>query len=169
MKQRDQDNFEALFGQFMPPAEAEAKAEEIRAADAMLRAHPAPKPRPEIIVGVKLRIADKLAGQHRHSHPFVRFVGAAAAVLVVAFIGLSGHFRPSRPEVTHAALIPTAIWESDDLATDDLDIAYFTAEIRQIETQMYALEAGEGDAAGVATLSEVEMELMRINTEFWKE
>ena len=169
MKRRDQDNLEALFEQFMPPAEAKASAEEIRAGDEMLRVRTAPRPRPEIIVGVKLRIADELAGRHRHSHPFARFVGAAAAVLIVAFIGLSGHFRPSRPEVTHAALIPTAIWESDDLASDDLDIAYFTAEIRQIETQMYALQAGESDTAGVATLNEVEMELMRINTEFWKE
>ena len=169
MKNRNRDNLKALFERFMPASEAEAAADEVGAADDLLRACPAPEPSPEIIVGIKLRIAGKLADRHRPSHPFFRFVGVAAAVIVVAVIGFFGRSPQRRPDIAQAALIPTAIWESDDIASDDLDIAYFTSEIRQIETEMRALEAGEGETVEVAALDEVEMELMRINTEFWKE
>lgn len=169
MKNRDQDNLKALFERFMPAAEAETAAEEVRAADEMVQAYPVPQPSPEIIVGIKLRIAGKLADRHRPSHPFFRFVGVAAAIIVVALIGIFGRSPHSRSDMTHAALIPTAIWESDDIASDDLDIAYFASEIRQIETEMRALEAGESETVEVAALDEVEMELMQLNTEFWKE
>lgn len=170
MKHRNEnDDLSALFERFVPSSNAEECAEEIRTADGLLRAHPAPQPRPEIIVGIKLAMAERLAERHRRPHPFFRFVGAAAAVIVVALIGILGRGPQSHPEVSHAALIPTAIWESDDLASDDHDIAYFASEIRQIETRMRALEAGDGEVEAVATLDEVEMELMRINTAFWKE
>jgi len=169
VKNQSQDSLKALFERFMPASDAEAAAEEVRTTDEMLRANPAPEPRPEIIVGIKLGIAGKLTDRHRPSHPFFRFVGVAAAVVVVALIGLLGRSPHSRSDMTHAALIPTAIWESDDIASDDLDIAYFASEIRQIETEMRALEAGESETVEVAALDEVEMELMRINTEFWKE
>jgi hypothetical protein len=169
VKNRNQENLKALFERFMPASDAEAAADEVDASDAMLRAYPAPEPSPEIIVGLKLRIAGKLADRYRPSHPFFRFVGVAAAVIVVALIGFFGRSPHARSDLTHAALIPTAIWESDDIASDDLDIAYFASEIRQIETEMRTLEAGESETVEVAALDEVEMELMRINTEFWKE
>jgi len=169
VENREQDNLRALFERFMPPAEAETAAEEVLAADEMMQAYPAPQPRPEVISGIKLRIGPQLSDRHKPSHPFCRFVGAAAAVILVALIGFLGRGPQTRPNVSHAALIPTAIWESDDLAADDRDIAYFASEIRQIETEMHALEAGESENTGANTLDELEMELIRINMEFWKE
>ena len=70
--------------------------------------------------------------------------------------------------MSYASIIPTAIWESDDLAADDLDLVYFTSEIRQIEAQMQALEPEESDAGSGGGPDELEMELMAIETEFWK-
>lgn len=169
MKNRDQDNLKALFERFMPPAEAETAAEEVNAVDKMMQAYPAPQPRPEIVSGIKLQIGTQLSRRNEVSHPFYRFVGAAAAVILVVLIGFLGRGPQTRPNLSHAALIPTAIWESDDLAADDRDIAYFASEIRQIETEMRALEAGESETVEVAALDEVEIELMQINTEFWKE
>jgi len=153
----------------MPPGEAETAADEVRAADEMMQAYPVPQPRPEIVSGIKLQIGTQLSRRNEVSHPFYRFVGAAAAVILVALIGFLGRGPQTRPNLSHAALIPTAIWESDDLATDDPDIAYFASEIRQIETQMQSLEAGESENTGAKVLDEVEMELIRINMEFWKE
>ncbi|OHB64333.1 MAG: hypothetical protein A2Y76_01970 [Planctomycetes bacterium RBG_13_60_9] len=69
--------------------------------------------------------------------------------------------------MSYAAIMPAAIWESDNLAVDDLDIVYFTAEIRHIETQMQALESDEGEVGGGGP-DELESELMAIETEFWK-
>jgi hypothetical protein len=169
MKHRDCDNLKELFERFMPSAEAETAADEVRAGEDLLQDHPAPQPRPEIIVGIKLQIHEKLAGHPRASHPLYRIAVAAAAVIAVALIGYLGRAPQSHPSLSRAALIPTAIWESDDLASDDFDIAYFASEIQHIEAQVRALEAGEGQSIGAGALDEVEMELMQIDTEFWKE
>ncbi|UCD48926.1 MAG: hypothetical protein JSW27_15480 [Phycisphaerales bacterium] len=169
MKNPDPDNLKELFERFMPPSDAETAAGEVHAGEDVLRDHPAPQPRPEIIVGIKLQINDKLAGRHRTSHSLYRIAAAAAAVIVVALIGYLGRAPQSRSNLSRAALIPTAIWESDDIASDDFDIAYFASEIQQIEAQVRALEAGEGENTGAGALDEVEMELMQINAEFWKE
>ena len=169
MKNHGQDNLRALFERFMPPAEAEAAATEVRAADDMLQAYPAPEPDAETIIGIKLQLGTALSGRRKASHPVYRFVGAAAAVIAIAMLGYFGRAPDRRPDVRHAALIPTVIWESDDISSDDMEIAYFASEIQQIEAQMQALQAGEGENAGVSALDDVEMELMRINTEFWKE
>lgn len=169
MNNRDQDNLKSLFERFLPPEEAARAAEDVWAGDEVLKAHPAPRPREEILLGIKRNIGDQLRHRHKPSHPLRRFIGVAAAVMVVALAGLLLKAPPSQTGVAHAALIPTAIWESDDLSADDMDIAYYTSEIRQIESQMVALEAGDSDGAGVARLDEMEMELMRINSEFWKE
>ena len=93
--------------------------------------------------------------------------GLIVLLAVLAFLGRSS--RTTGPELSYATLIPTAIWESDDISTDDMDIAYLAAEIRDIEAQVQALEAGQTEDIRVATLHEVETELMQINTEFWKE
>ncbi len=169
MKNPDQDNLKELFERFVPSSDAEAAAREVRAAEDLLRDRPAPQPSDEMIVGIKLQIRNTLSGRQQTSHPFYRYVGAAAAVILVALLGYLGQGPRSRPNLSHAALIPTAIWESDDIASDDSDMAYFASEIQSIEAQVRALEAGEGENAGAGALDEVEMELMRINTEFWKE
>lgn len=169
MKNRDQDNLKELFERFMPSSDAEAAAREVHAGEQLLRDHPAPTPRPEIIFGIKLQMANALPKQLHTSHPLYRLLAAVAAVIVVALIGFYVRTPQSGPTMSHAALIPTAIWESDNIASDDLDIAYFASEIQHIEAQVRALEAGDSESTGAGALDEVEMELMRINTEFWKE
>jgi hypothetical protein len=159
VKNPDQDNLKELFERFVPSSDAEAAARQVRAAEDILRDHPAPQPSDEMIVGIKLQIRNTLSERQQTSHSFYRYVGAAAAVILVALIGYLGQGPRSRPNLSHAALIPTAIWESDDIASD----------IQQIEAQVRALEAGESENAGAGALDEVEMELMRVNTEFWKE
>ena len=95
-------------------------------------------------------------------------LAAAAAVIVIAMIGLLGPDSTSRTPMVHAAIIPAAIWESDNIEAEDLDLAYFTSEIRRIEAQMQALEAGDSESHGSGTLQELEMELMNVEIEFWK-
>lgn len=165
----DQDNLRELLERFMGPTEAESAAQDIRDADETLRAYPAPEPRAETIVGIKLQIATKLSSRRKTVHLLRRALGAAAAVVILAILALLSRAPQTGPAISHAALIPTTIWESDDISSDDMQIAYFAAEIRHIEAQVHALEAGHGPDNGAATLHEIETELMEINTEFWKE
>ena len=170
MEHRDRDDLKALFGRFLGVEEGNAAAEEVRRGDKLLGLYPAPQPTPEVLTDIKRHLAVRLT-KHRHriAHVAYRVVPAAAAVIVVALVTLFGH-RPTGPrDVSYASLIPAAIWESDDISADDAELAYFTAEIKQIEAQMRALEAGENDSTGTDALDEVEVELLRIDTEFWRE
>ena len=169
MENRNRESLRELFGRFLGVDEAEAAAEEIQRAERLLELYPAPMPAPEVLAGIKRQIAGRRIQHHRFTHTAYRLVGAAAAIIVVAMIGLLGRDPASLPQANYASLIPTAIWESDDINSDDVELAYFTAEIEQIEAQMRALEAGESDDAGADTLDEVEAELLRIDADFWKE
>jgi hypothetical protein len=169
MEDRNQEDLRKLFERFTEPTEAEAAARDIRLADEMLAAHPAPEPRPEVIIGIKLEIATTLATPSARPHRLRRVLTAAAAVVVMAILALIGRAPRTNPQTSYAALIPTAVWESDDISADDMDIAYLASEISRIEDQVRALEAGQTEDIRVATLHEVETALMQINTEFWRE
>ena len=169
MNDRAHENLIELLKRFMDAPAAEAAADEIRTGEEFLEAYPAPVADARTLAALKVRMA-VAARRRRRNVRILRAVGAvAAAVVVMSLIGLLGR-SPTRsiPGVTYAGIIPNAIWESDDLATDDLDLAYYTSEIRRIEAQMRAVEAGDANTHGGDTLEELEMELMRIETEFWK-
>jgi hypothetical protein len=89
-------------------------------------------------------------------------------VILTVLVGQYDRSPASRPGVSFASIIPAAVWESHDIAAEDLDLVYFTSEIRQIEAQMQAIEAGETEIRGSNALDELEMELIAIETEFWK-
>ncbi len=169
MTHRDYDELRSLLERFQDPSRADGAEREMRAAERFLDAYPAPQVAPETLDAIKQRITIQLGGSRGLSRPLYRYVGAVAAAIALALIGFFG--RPVREpsSVNYASLIPAAIWESDDIASDDMELAYFRSELRQIETQMEALEAGDGDLVATASLDDVEMELIRIDTEFWKE
>ncbi len=169
MENRNRESLTELFRRFLGGDEAEVATDEIQRAEKLLELYAAPKPAPEMLARLKRQAASRHIPHHRFTHVAHRLGGAAAAIIVVAMIGLLGRGPTSPPRVNYASLIPTAIWESEDINSDDVELAYFTAEIQQIEAQMRALEAGEGDSATVGALDEVEVELLRIDTEFWKE
>jgi hypothetical protein len=170
MEDRSQDNLKELFERFMEPQQADAAARDVRLADQMFEAHPAPEPQPEVILGIKIQIAARLDEQPRAAHRLWRILAASAAIILLALVAFLGRGPQTvGTELSYATLVPTAVWESDDIASDDMDIAYLAAEIRDIEVQVQALETGQTEDIRVATLHEVETELMQINTEFWKE
>jgi hypothetical protein len=169
MNDRNHDDLRELLERFLDPSEAGSMEQDIRAGEQLLGAHPAPQVAPETLAAIKRQITIRLGVSHGPSHPLHHYIGAAAAVIVVALIGFFGRPAQETPGVSYASLIPAAIWESDDIASDDAELAYFRSELRHIETQMQALEAGDGDLGPTGSLDEVELELIRIDTQFWKE
>ena len=95
---------------------------------------------------------------------------AAAAVFLIAGIGTTLLNGPQRGPVRLAAasLIPTAVWESDDVTADDENLAFFAMEIEQIENEVMALESDEDTSESDSTIAELEMELILISSDFWK-
>ena len=169
MNKHDPDELKALFERFVEADKAQAAADDIDQAQRLFNAYPAPAPSAEALKRIRARMILELSKRHRHSKLY-RFVGAAAAVIIFGIVGLFGPGpQGNRDVVNHASLLPTAIWESDDIASDDAELAYFASEISQIEARIDALRSGDEDAAGSGTLDELEIELRLLETQFWKE
>ena len=173
MNGRNDENLKELFEKFLDAEQAESCVEDVQKAEEILREHPAPEPDDMLIANIKAEIAMRLPARKTYvfKHIAYKAVSIAAAVVFLTAIGLrlfeKGDSKPG--PVQYASIIPTAIWESDDIATADADLAIFTIEIEQIEDELLALQFGEDDANGDSSVSELEMELIEINnSDFWK-
>jgi len=167
MKQHNRDNLRQLFDRFFDPAEAQAAAEDVRAAERILDSYPAPTPDRETIASLKRHMTAHLRRRRRLARLY-RSTAVAAAVVIVALAGLFGRGPTPTAHVNYASILPATIWESEDVASEDLELAYFNAEIQQIEAQMRTLESGDEQSGVPDRVEELEMEFIEIETEFWK-
>lgn len=167
MRDRANENLTELLRRFMDEPAARAAHEDIQAGERFLEAYPAPTPEAWLVATIKTQMAVAAVRRHRIVRLVHGSMAAAAAVIVLALIGLPGPRSGDRPPMSYAAIIPPAIWDSHDITADDLDLAYFASEIGQIEAQMQTLDAGESES-GSGTLDELEDELMAIQADFWK-
>jgi hypothetical protein len=167
MRDHAHENLIELLQRFMDEPTAQAAHEDIQAGERFLDAYPALTPDARLIATIKTQMAVAALRRHRVVRLIHGSLAAAAAVIVLALIGLLVPGSGNRPHMSYAAIIPAAIWDSDDITADDLDLAYFSSEIGQIEAQMQALDAGESEI-GSGTLDEFENELMALQTDFWK-
>ncbi len=165
MRDEAHENLIELLRRFMDEPTAQAAHEDIQAGERLLDAYPALPPDARLIAAIKTQMAVAAVHRRRIARLVHGSLAAAAAVIVLALIGLLSPGATNRSPISYVAIIPPAIWESDDITTDDLDLAYFSAEIGQIETQMQALDAGESESGA---LDEFEDELMSIQADFWK-
>jgi hypothetical protein len=173
MNNRNQENLRELFEKFFDAEQAESCVEDVRKGEQILREHPAPQPDDVLIADIKAQIAIRLQTRRAHRLRWVlcEVAGAAAAILIIATVSLQ-LFQPKeirKPgEIAHASLIPASIWESDDITTDDQDLATFTTQIDQIEDEVKTLQSGQQVGNSESTIEELEMELVEINSDFWK-
>ncbi|HUW17975.1 MAG TPA: hypothetical protein VMW16_01585 [Sedimentisphaerales bacterium] len=167
MNFQDQENLKALFGKFISAEEAENALEDIQKGEQILCEHPAPEPSSELIASIKGETAKVLRGRQANAfrRAVYRTAAVAAAFIVAAVVGVNlfekGSARSER-------LISQAIWESDNIAADDTNLATLIAEAEQLEGEMMALQLGETGGNGHRDLLELEMELVEIDSEFWK-
>ena len=173
MDDRNQENLKELIAKFFDAEQAERCAEDFRRAERIFHEHPAPAPDPMFIANIKAEIAMRLDGRRvrRYRRMLYEAAGIAAAIVILAVVGLqmfeeSGN--QSGKSLQTASLIPRAIWESDNIAADDADLAVFSAEIEQIENEVLILQSGTDTSDSESTITELEMELMEIDSDFWK-
>lgn len=172
MEDQNQENLTELFRKFFDAEQVESCIEDIQKAEQILRENPAPEPDNLLVANIKAEIAVRLPARRAElsRHRTYRVVAAAASIIVLAAISLQLFTKPNGepPTIMYASLMPTAIWESDDIAADDTNLAVFAAEIEQIKDEVLTLESGEDTGNGDSTLAELEMELIEIEGDFWK-
>ncbi len=173
MNNQNRENLKELFEKFLDTQQAQKYVEDVQKAEEILREHPAPEPDDMLIANIKAEIAMRLPVRNTYvfKHIAYKALSIAAVVIFITSIGLrlfDNGALESGP-VQYASIIPTAIWESDDIAADDADLVIFTTEIEQIEDELLALQLGEDDSNEDSTITELEMELIEINnSDFWK-
>ena len=172
MNDRNEENLKDLFAKFAGVEQAERTAEDIRKAEQILLEHPAPAPDDAVIANIKFKIAEAVLPRQINVFRRVGYKVAvvAAAVIIITVVNVrlldKGGGRPGR--VTYASMIPEALWESDDIAADYVELAIFAAEIEHIEGEVLSLKLGENGGNGQVNVAEIEMELIAINGDFWK-
>jgi len=172
MNGRNEENVKELFERFVNTGEAEEAEQDIRKGEQILREHPVSEPDSKLIADIKAEVGKAVL--RRKTKVFRRMVYKvaviAASVIILAAIGIGlfekGGGEPER--VIAASILPAAIWESERLADDDVDLAILTAEIEQIESDLLAVQMGENGGNGHEAVTELEMELIEINSDFWK-
>jgi len=166
MEDHAHDNLKDLLRQFFNAADAETADADIRMGERLLGEYPAPLPDRETILRIKKQVAATIWRRRRIAQTLRRSV-AVAAVVAFALIGLFGRGPSGHTDMFHASIIPAAIWDSDNIAAADVDLVYFTGEVRQIEAQLQALNAGDDGPSG-NTVEEMETELIQIEAELSK-
>lgn len=174
MNHRNDENLKELFERFLDAEQVENCLDDVQKAEQILRENPAPEPDDMLLANIKAEIAMRLPAKSTGVFHKISYKAAivAAVVIFLAAISMSLFEKeaslpgPTRPY--YASIIPVAIWESDDIAADDMDLAGYTVEIEQIENELIALQSGEEDLDSESAVMEMEMELMETETEFWK-
>lgn len=173
MNERNRENLKELFEKFFDGEQAESCVEDIRKGEQILREHPAPEPDQTLIADIKAQIALRL--QARRAQHFRRIlyevVGAAAAIIFIATISVQLFQQKDvrrTGTIDQASILPTAMWENDDITTADQDLATFTTQIEQIEDEVQTLQSGQEPGNTDSTIEELEMELVEVNSDFWK-
>lgn len=173
MDDHNQENLKELFATFFDAEQAESYVEDVHQAERIFQEHPAPEPDAMLIANVKANIAISLGSRRvkRFRRRLYEVAGIAAAIVILAIASvqlLETSDLPPEKDVYTASLLPTVIWESDNIAADDADLAIFTAEVEQIEYEIHTLQSGEESIDSEGPVTELEVELAEINDEFWK-
>lgn len=173
MDDQHQENLKELFATFFDAEQAESYVEEFCQAEQVFSKYPTPEPDEMLIANIKAEVAISLGSRRAicFKRRLYEAAGIAAAIVILTIVSVQLFDRsdiPSSNSVSTASLLPTAIWESDDIAVDDVDLVVFTAEIEQIENEVLILQSGEEPSENESTITELEMELEEINSDFWK-
>ena len=171
MKSQNEENLKELFKKFLNSKQAKQIEQDIRKGEQILREHPVSEPDSKLIADIKAEVGKAVL--RRKTKVFRRMVYkaavVAASVIFLAAIGIKLFEKGGESErVETFSIIPAAIWESEHLADDDVDLAILTAEIEQIESDLLAVQMGEKGGNGHEAVTELEMELIEINSDFWK-
>ena len=166
MNGEDKENLKELFEKFLNPQQTRQAAEDVRQGEQILGQYPAPVPDKELADNIKAKISETLVRRKSTAFKYTAYKAAAVAAVLIVLTTISVKLFDKEPAV--GVRIPSAIWESDDIAVDDAELAVLTAEIEQIESEIMALHLGENGGNGSGAITDLEMELVEINSDFWK-
>ena len=172
MNTPERENLRELFGRFMDQRAADEAAEDIRKADVLLDAHPAPQPSEGTIAKVRNNVTMALK-QRRTSSIQWRIwatVGVAAALVITTYMSLRflDGLKENRMTTILAVAIPDRVWEGSDITSDDAELSVLTAEVETLRNTVYGAQTDDSFGFENGTINDLEMELVETNSDLWK-
>ena len=169
MSERNEENLKELLEKFLGSEQARQAADDIQKAEQLLSEHPAPEPDDMLVAGIKREIADALPYKKANTFRQVVYKTASvAAVFILLAVICVMLFNNGSDTIAGDLMMSAAIWESEDISADDANLATLIAEIEQIEGEMLALQLDENGSNGSGAVMELELELIEIDSDFWK-
>jgi len=171
MNEKNKENLKALFERFLDSADTGQVVEDVLRGERILRENPAPRPNGRLLTDIKAQIAAKLHPGRRRSFIMstaFRAAAVAAAIMIAAAVTVVVVDIAHQPRGVQIAIIEPSIWQSSNIAEDDRDLAMLTAEVNQINAELLAFEPRETNGNGTGALAELEIELIEIDSDFWK-
>jgi hypothetical protein len=168
----NKENLKELFGTFLAAQQAEKAVEEIKQGEDILRDNPAIEPDDRLISTIKTEIAAKLRYQKTNTLSRIVLKAAAVAALFAVMAVVSTRLFQKETGGTEksiqAAILPQKVWENGTDSSEDSELGILTAEVEQISKDLMALTLGADTTNGSEYLTEIEMELIKIDSDFWK-
>jgi len=164
------ENLIQLFERFLDSEQAHQAAADVEQGLEMLAQYPAPEPGKAVIESIKTRTADALRTKKAkaRTRSIYRTAAVAAAVLIVGVLSVR-LYRPDWFQISQRQFVMDAdVWESDDIADADPELAALTDEIDQLASEILTLRLGDAERVDYEFGSDLEMELIEIDSDFWK-
>ena len=162
MDNHNEENLRELLEKFFAEKDVEQAWEDIRNGERIIAEHNAPKPDEALLSDIKAQIGRALLRRTAFRHAIHKIVAVAAVFIFMTVIAVKLF------EADHVSIIPTAVWDSNSLADDDVDLVILTAEIEQLDSEVLAVQLGENGGNENGESVELETELMEIDSTFWK-
>src|SRR4030042_5448813 len=114
MDDENEENLKELFERFFDAEQAKKCIEDIEKGEQILRQYPAPEPGDMLVANIKAEIAMRLPARKAtlHRRFLLETVAAAAAIILIAFVGLRFFETQVVEPGPKVDLIPASIWES---------------------------------------------------------
>jgi hypothetical protein len=169
MNDRNEENLKDLFERFVGTEDAQSCVEDFAQVKRILDENPAPQPNPELAAAIKSEIAEtlRLRKEHTFRKLAYRLAPLAAVFIILASVSIKLYVRNTGPEIDLYVMSPE-VWDSDNVAADDPDLAVFTAELEGLEVELTTLEYGEDRGNGRSAVTELEMDFVAISSDIWE-
>jgi len=163
------DDLKSQFESFLDPQNAAYAAEDVFEGDRILNENPAPMPSEQLKARIKSRISLTLMRTRRvRSYRFVYQLAAAAAAIIIVF-GVSIKMVDNKQGHEWTTVkIPAAVWDGTNITRDDAELSRLSAGIEQVEQELSGTKFTLSMADSTDAVDELEMELINIDSDFWK-
>jgi hypothetical protein len=164
------ENLKEILNKFYAESESAKIEKDILRGEQIIAGNPAPQPDTRLISDIKARVRTEMTRREkRRVITYLRATVTAAAAVLIIGVGLFMIHRTeqqSPPSVANGT-IPSGIWESEDLMSDDVGLAMLAANIDAVEDDVLAMRFDD-QSYETMNLDDVEADVLEISDDLWK-